>query len=195
MKRHSGTTWPALAIALLLPTGSFAGQQQQPHDQGRSQSEAQTGHEQSDPKDTRQGRGSDDGAVGTSGAVASVDVESIVDNPGAYLGSKVTIAGEVDDVISHSLFNIQEQGIVDIDDELLVLMRRDANQANPTITEDSKVQVTGTVRNFVRADLERDYGFTDWGLLGVDNDQFFIDYESRPVIIADSVKLLEVEER
>ena len=157
--------WLALAgLALPLAFGwtihTEAQQQQQPQPQT--------------PEERRQ--------VGETGAVAAASVEDVVDNPASFYGQKVTVSGEVGEVFGQRVFNIQEEGIIDIDDQLLVL----APEGSPTVTEDSTVQVRGTVRRLVSSELESEFGPTYWDHWGVDRD-FFATYDSRPVIFADAI--------
>jgi hypothetical protein len=59
-------------------------------------------------------------------------------------------------------------------------------QQVPAMTENSNVQVHGTVRRFVRNEIERDYGFdfADWGMT---DTNWFNTYEGRPVLVADRI--------
>jgi Ca2+-binding EF-hand superfamily protein len=123
-----------------------------------------------------------DRTVGTTGAVAAATVEDIVDNPDSYIGENVTVAGNVGEVFGTRVFNIEEEGIIDVDDELMVVAPKDS----AIVTEDANVQVRGKVRRIVTRDLEAAYGPTYWSYWGVDRD-FFVTRESRPVLFADAV--------
>jgi Ca2+-binding EF-hand superfamily protein len=127
-------------------------------------------------------RDGSDQPVGTTGAVAAATVESIVDNPDAYIGERVTVSGDVGDVFGQRVFNIEEHGVIDVDDELLVVAPKNSTM----VTADSTVQVHGTVRRIVTSDLEMEYGPTYWTHWGVDRD-FFTTRETRPVIFAETI--------
>jgi Ca2+-binding EF-hand superfamily protein len=121
-------------------------------------------------------------AVGTSGILAGATVGNIVDNPNAYIGRTVAVSGDVGDVFGPRVFNLEEQGVIDVDDELIVVAPENAAR----VTEDSHVQARGTVRRIVTTDLEAAYGPAYWTHWGVDRD-FFVTRESRPVLFADTI--------
>jgi hypothetical protein len=123
-----------------------------------------------------------DQPVGTTGAAAAATIESIVDNTDAYIGETVTVSGDVGDVFGQRMFNIEEHGVIDVDDELLVV----APKNSTVVTADSTVQVHGTVRRIVTSDLEREYGPTYWTHWGVDRN-FFTTRETRPVLFAETI--------
>lgn len=158
----------ALAAVLALPVS--AQQQAQPQQQQTPQAQ-----ESQRP-------------AGTAGAMATV--EAIVDNPERFYNETVTVSGEVGDVLSKQAFNIQEKGIIDIDDRLLVLSKKQLTN----LTEDSVVRVRGKVRPLVKADIERELGISDWTAYGIDAD-FFSKNERRPVLIAESVDVQQSSDK
>ena len=115
------------------------------------------------------------GTTGTAGAT----VEKIADNPTQWYGKKVTIKARVGDVFSKRVFNVEEEGIVDVDDEVLIVAPKHSAYLNP----DQMVTVTGTVRSFVRSDIERSYDGRDWDLA----PELLLQVEKRPVILADTL--------
>jgi uncharacterized protein YdeI (BOF family) len=149
----------------------------------------QQGHPQSQQPPQEQQAQKDRQAVGTAGAVT---VEAIVDNPERFYNQEVTISGDVGELFGSNkkAFNIKEEGVVDVDDSLLVL----SDEAVPNITKDSMVQVRGKVKQFSKADLERDLGISDWDAYGFDQD-FWTDHARKPVLIADSVIVRQSTER
>jgi Ca2+-binding EF-hand superfamily protein len=131
---------------------------------------------------SRHDRSGSDRAVGTTGAVAASTVEDIVDNPDAYIGEQVTVSGTVGEVFGQRVFNIEEQGMIDVDDELLVL----APKNSAAVTADSMVQVHGKLRRIATSDLEAEFGpayWTDWGVYR----DFFTARETHPVLYADTI--------
>lgn len=153
-------SWRVGAIALIalpLAAGPVAGQQQQEKKQ-----------------------------VGTAGVVAATTVNEIADNPDRYIGKTVAVTGPVGKLFGPRAFNIEEEGVFDVDDALIVLAPKDA----PVLTEDSNVQVRGTIRRLVTADLERTYGPTYWTYWGLERN-FFVDYDTRPVLFADAVDVVK----
>ena len=96
------------------------------------------------------------------------------------IGEEVTVRGEVEEVEPGISFVLEEEGFLE-GDEVLVL-----NVSGGTVpvlpTEDLELQVTGEVGNLILADIERDYGLT------LDPD-LYVDYENKPVILAQSMVL------
>jgi hypothetical protein len=139
--------------------------------------------------------------VGTTGTVAAAEVEDIVDDPEEYYGERVTVSGEVSEVFGDGAFRIREEGIIDVDDTLLVIRAPQRGKSKTAATadqpesaprhelrinENQMVQVHGTVRKFVRNELERNYG-VDFADLGITDPYWFDTYESRPVLIAERI--------
>ena len=116
--------------------------------------------------------------TGTSGT-AGATVEKIADDPSQWYGKKVTIKAKVGDVFSRKVFNVEEEGVIDVDDEVLIVAPKHSTYLNP----DQMVTVTGTVRSFVRTDIERTFDGLDWDLA----PELLVQFEKRPVIVADTV--------
>jgi hypothetical protein len=100
-----------------------------------------------------------------------------------FYGQKVTVTAEVEDVLDNHSFTLDEDAILAGPDVLVLVPR---GMSTMGLKHDEKVTVTGTVRPFVQAELEKDYDwFKDGKILKKDTK---IDYKTRPVVIADSVK-------
>jgi uncharacterized protein YdeI (BOF family) len=125
--------------------------------------------------------------VGTAGAETAT-VNDIVDNSSNWYDKEVVVEGPIGDLFSQRVFNIEEDGVVDVDDELLVLLTS-KTKTSGTLTEDSEVQVRGTIVSFVQSDIERTYGITDWGWYTV-QPTFWVEYDRRPVLIATSIDIV-----
>jgi hypothetical protein len=112
---------------------------------------------------------------------AVVTVAEIMENAAAYENREVTVVGEVEEVYNDRAFKIDEDALFagGIDNDLLVIAGPGATWTEDQIHEET-VRTTGTVRMFSAASFreEFDYDFTD---------DFFRDYEGRPVLIARSV--------
>ena len=100
----------------------------------------------------------------------------VAQNPESYYGRQVTVRAEVGDVISSQAFTLDED-LIGAEPDVLVLMPHAA-----TVQDDKEVLVTGTLRRFVRAEIERDYEWFDSEM------QITAELESRPVLIADTVR-------
>ena len=116
--------------------------------------------------------------AGTSGT-AGATVEKIADDPAQWYGKKVTIKARIGDVFSRKVFNVEEEGVIDVDDEVLIVAPKHSTYLNP----DQMVTVTGTVRSFVRTEIERTFDGLDWDLA----PELLVQFEKRPVIVAETV--------
>lgn len=116
---------------------------------------------------------------------AGTIIADIEEEPEAFYGQTVTVVGEVADVYLNS-FTLAAEGIRTR--QLLVVVPADAQvmggaAGEPEWAEEDYVEVTGTVREYVIADIEADF---DWNL----DPNVEIDYEEQePAIIADQVNL------
>jgi hypothetical protein len=125
----------------------------------------------------------------------NVSIDEVGRNPTAYLNQRVTIRSEVnrtsnpyffllDDEDGLNLFGLDLSGIgidlpiVDVSDDKLLVF--DPSGVSNLPDEDGEVLVTGVIRPFVRAEVERQYG------VALDS-RFYAEYESEPVLFAQSV--------
>lgn len=132
--------------------------------------------------------GQPDGALLTpvpgtgSGEMGILTVADIAGNPDQYMGQQVVIEGSIDRIFSATVFTLDEDALLaaGIDNDLLIV----AENANAFALDDGwlddQVQVTGTVRLFVLAEVEREF------VLDLD-DELVVDFEGRPAIIATQV--------
>lgn len=100
-------------------------------------------------------------------------------NPSQYYGKNLAIAGEVEEITGPNTFTLDEDQLVG-GENLLVL------HATPqaAINDGEKVTVTGVVRPFVVAEIERDYDIT-WDLNV--KRKLEAEYSNKPVVIATQV--------
>jgi hypothetical protein len=106
----------------------------------------------------------------------------IAENPQQYYGQALAVTGEVENLYNSNTFTLDEDELFGGKD-LLILVRND-NTANTSVQEDQTVAVTGVLRPFVSADLEREYDFNwDEGFVR----QLEAEYKTRPVLIVDRV--------
>jgi hypothetical protein len=99
-----------------------------------------------------------------------------------YYGKTVTVRAEVEDVLGNNMFTLDEDSVLAGSDVLVLVPRGVANK----LTHDQKVVVTGQVRPFVEADLDRDFDWFDNGKL-VDV-KTKVDWKTRPVIVAETIR-------
>ena len=99
-----------------------------------------------------------------------------------YYGQTVTVKAEVEDLLGANMFTLDEDSILAGSDVLVLIPRGLAG----TLSKDQKVIVTGKVRPFVEADLDRDYDWFDNGKLVSVSTK--VDWKTRPVIVADTIR-------
>lgn len=107
-------------------------------------------------------------------------IEEIENLNSGQMGEQVTVRGEVNEVEPGVSFEIAEDGFLQ-GSEVLVL-NVSGNNLPATTDEDVNLQVTGELGEFVYADVNELYD------LDLDPD-FYVDYETRPVIFAESITL------
>jgi uncharacterized protein YdeI (BOF family) len=109
----------------------------------------------------------------------SVGINDIVADPTQYVGQQVTLGAEVNEVLSPNVVRMGEDNLFTFSDSMLVVIPDDA-QRPANLQDGTRIQATGTVRNFVQAEFQRDYNiFSDADL--------YAEYENRPVLVADRV--------
>lgn len=107
-----------------------------------------------------------------------IELDELEEHHDRYIGKAVSVDGEVERVLGPRLFTIDEPNWIDLDGELLVLVP--APMA-AFIREDDRVTVNGTVKSFVRADVERSWDWLDF------DDEMAIELRDKAVLVADSV--------
>ncbi|OWY64357.1 hypothetical protein B7486_47770 [cyanobacterium TDX16] len=110
------------------------------------------------------------------GSNTGTTINEITDRSNTNLiGKTVTVSGEIEEVISPKAFIIEGDGFFN-DPELLVL-----NLGNSPIVNDSNIQVTGTVRQFSKAEIENQFD--------VDLGKLEAEFKGKPVLIATAIVL------
>lgn len=112
----------------------------------------------------------------------AISAGKLAKHAGDYYGQTVTVQAEVEDVLSDNMFTLDEDALLGGSDVLVLVPPGVASQ----LAHDQKVVVTGKVRRFVEAELDKDYDWFDNGKL-VDV-KTKVDWNTRPVIVADSVR-------
>jgi hypothetical protein len=103
-------------------------------------------------------------------------------HPSDYVGKTVTVRAEVEDVLGSNMFTLDEDALIGGADVLVLVPGGMAG----TLAHDEKVTVTGEVRPYVEADLDRDFDFFDNGKIVEVNKK--VDWKTRPVIVARSIR-------
>ncbi|WP_414577257.1 hypothetical protein [Anabaena sp. CCY 9402-a] len=103
----------------------------------------------------------------------------ITTNPTPYYGKEIAVTGEVENIRNQTSFTLDEDKLLGSQD-LLVLNAK----PTPTVNEGEKVAVTGVLRPFIVAELEREYNLT-WDLDL--RKQLEAEYRNKPVLVATEV--------
>lgn len=104
----------------------------------------------------------------------------ITADPSQYYGQTLAVTGEVANIYGENTFTIDEEKLLGTEDLLVVV----TNPVTEAISEEETVAVTGELRSFVVADLERDYDLT-WDL--DIQQEIETEYTDRPVLVVDRV--------
>ncbi|MBE9182483.1 hypothetical protein IQ268_28440 [Oculatella sp. LEGE 06141] len=103
----------------------------------------------------------------------------ITEDPSQYYGQTLAVTGEVEEIIGPNAFTLEDEELLGSDD-LLVL-----NTTTGTTVEDGEeVAITGELRSFVSAEIERDYDLT-WDLDL--QRQLEAEYQQQPVLIVRDI--------
>jgi hypothetical protein len=116
----------------------------------------------------------------------TVSAGELAKNVSQYHGQRVAVTAEVDDVLSAHGFTLDADKLFVGPDVLVIIPAPDAAQS---LKEDEKVTVSGTARRFVRSELDREF---DW--FGATAEKWEVEYKTRPVIVADSVRTADGRE-
>jgi hypothetical protein len=107
----------------------------------------------------------------------------LTSNPEQYYGKPLAVTGEVEEIQGANAFTLDEDQLFG-GQELLVLRATPTASNQAAIQDGEKVAVTGVLRPFVVAELERDYDFNwDTGI----QQQLEAEYRDRPVLVAEEV--------
>lgn len=107
------------------------------------------------------------------------EVNDIADNPTKYYNRRLALTGEIESIKNPKMFTLDEDNLLG-EQDLLVLNITPAMAINNGQT----VAVTGVVRPFRLAELEKDYKLT-WD--SEFKKELELNYKEKPVLIADTV--------
>ena len=136
-----------------------------------------TGEQPPPPKEQQQAQPSQKGNK-QPGPPQTVRLSQLEDDAQPYIGRRVTVSGEVEDVIGPRVFKIDERNWADLDGEILVLMQV---PLAALVREDDPVTVTGTLRRYVDVEFDR-----EWGWLDV-SPAIEARIRTRPVLVAETL--------
>lgn len=109
--------------------------------------------------------------------VGGVTANQVIENPSAYVGKTVTVSGDVEEIHGPRAFNMDSGASIG---ELLVVGREPfpnlADAGDRAYVINDVATVTGVVRMFVTADVEREIG---WDL----DPQIEAEFNAKPVLV------------
>ena len=106
-----------------------------------------------------------------------VRISALEEAPRKYIGQRISVDAEVEEVFGPTLFTIDEPNWGDLDGEILVFM---PSALATLVQEDDRVTISGTVESFVLAEVER-----EWGWFG--DSELEAEYNRKPVLRADRI--------
>ncbi|MGB3263547.1 MAG: hypothetical protein WBA89_06275 [Microcoleus sp.] len=103
----------------------------------------------------------------------------LTSNPQKYYGKTLAVSGEVENIRSSNSFTLDEEKLIGGEDLLVI-----HTVPQPSMKQGEKVAVTGVLRQFVVAELERDYDL-QWDLTL--KQKLEAEYTNKPVLVATGV--------
>lgn len=121
-------------------------------------------------------------AIVADSLILSPDPEDLTKNPEAYYNKPLAIAGELEDLKSYGVFELDEEQAFGGEDLIVV-------QPKPRIklNKEQMAIVYGKLRPFIAVELERDYDL-GWDLLV--RQEIEAEYSQKPVLVADKIQLV-----
>ena len=105
-----------------------------------------------------------------------VTIDELEDQPTKYIGQQISVDAEIEEVYGPRLFTIDEPNWGDLDGEILVFL---PTPLAAFVKDDDRVTISGTMRPFVRTEIER-----EWGWLGLD-PAIEVEVGAKPVLVAE----------
>lgn len=105
-------------------------------------------------------------------------VDDLEEHPDQYVGRTITVDAEVQDVFGPRVFSIDEPNWGDLDGEILVTMPTDLAAL---VKENDRVSVTGTLKRYLEADLQRELTWFEPGT------ELNLSVRKKPVLVASRV--------
>ena len=99
-----------------------------------------------------------------------------------YYGQNVTVRAEVEDVLDSHSFTLDEDSMIAGPDVVVIVP---AGFDVSRLAHDQVVTVSGKVRPYVMAELEKDYDWFKDGKIFTTSNK--VDYKTRPVLIAETI--------
>lgn len=114
------------------------------------------------------------------GPQTDATIDQVKERPADFYGKEITVAGKVDKLINERTFELEGTGWA-FNDNITVLTKSPAQLATAAVAGKQELVVTGTVRPFVVADVERELG---WDLA----PEVEVRLKERPVLLAERIR-------
>ena len=111
-------------------------------------------------------------------AGTQVAIGDLEENPAKYAGQTIHTTGEVDEVFGPRIFKLDEPNWGDLDGEVLVYL---PSNLAALVREGDRVTVSGTMKNVMKAELERELGLIE------PEPDIEIEFDRRPVLLATQI--------
>ena len=115
--------------------------------------------------------------------ILSPDPEDLTRNPELYYGKHLAIKGEIEDLKSYGVFELDEERVFGGEDLLVVQLK-----PRVELEEKQTAIIYGRLRPFIVAELERDYDLA-WNLSM--QKQIEAEYSQKNVLVAEKIQLLK----
>ena len=111
--------------------------------------------------------------------VEAPELETVSEDPELYYDREIVLQGEVGEIRNDYAFTLKEDQLIGGDDLLIINAT-----GEPIPQEDEAIVVNGTVRPFIKTELEKDYNLT-WDLDV--QEEIEAEYTEKPVLVVDSI--------
>jgi len=136
-------------------------------------------HARHDMADHKMMEGHDHGDMG----MMTISASKLAKDGKKYYGQNVTVKAEVEDVLDAHSFTLDEDAVLAGPDVVVLVP---AGFDTSALAHDQVVVVTGKVRPYVTADLDRDFDWFKNGKIVTMGTK--VDYKTRPVLVATSIR-------
>jgi len=119
----------------------------------------------------------------TSPTAEAPTIDNIDDHPARFVGERVALAGEVEEVLDERTFVLENDDLL-WDDEVTVVSRQPIRYGVERLGEDEYVAISGVVHYVGTVELERELG---WDF----ETELEVEMEGEPVVVADEVGRME----
>jgi hypothetical protein len=116
------------------------------------------------------------------GDIVTISAGKLAKEGKKFYGQNVTVRAEVEDVLDKHSFTLDEDAVLAGPDVVVLVP---AGFDTTSLARDNVVMVTGKVRPYVMADLERDFDWFKNGKIVTMGTK--VDYKTRPVLVAESI--------